>query len=110
MLSASDYLIPTLKHLPHLKFLDVSLFNEKADKQMQDTPVVELLDSSDMLPELEFLDVSGWKDLIPVESLVAFLDTHPRLKFVGQFGWCWSISVSSNSVMLSRYGAKFSDV
>lgn len=99
MLSASDYLIPTLKQLPHLKFLDVSLFNEKADKQMQDTPVVELLDSSDMLPELEFLDVSGWKDLIPVESLVAFIDTHPRLKFVGQFGWCWSISVPINLLL-----------
>lgn len=91
MLSASDYLIPTLRQLPHLKFLDISLFNEKADKQMQDPPIIELLESYFLVPELEFLDVSGWKDLIPVESLVSFIETHPRLKFVGQF---WSVPVN----------------
>ncbi|KAL1502767.1 hypothetical protein ABEB36_007865 [Hypothenemus hampei] len=79
----NEQLISVLTKLPNLKFLDLSLFQQRIDKNMSYFPTIELLDKNDILPELEWLDVSGWKEFVLKESLLRFIDTHPKLIFLG---------------------------
>ncbi|CAH1132300.1 unnamed protein product [Ceutorhynchus assimilis] len=83
MVHATENLIQILEQLQHLKFLDISLFNEKIDKESSNIPVMELLERTDILPDLECLDISGWKEFVPKDSLMKFIDSHPKLQFVG---------------------------
>ncbi|XP_066260786.1 protein zyg-11 homolog B-like [Euwallacea similis] len=82
MVTASEHLITALKQLILLRFLDVSIFNEKLDKKVS-YHVMDLLDRTDILPNLETLDISGWKELIPKNSLLSFIDSHLKLEFLG---------------------------
>lgn len=84
MINASEHLIATLQQLPNLKFLDISLFNEKVENDSTCIPVMELLERTDILPDLEFLDLSGWKEFIPRDGLVHFIESHPKLEFIGR--------------------------
>lgn len=83
--NACEHLISTLEQLTLLKYLDVSLFNEKIDIQRVtlNCPVIELLERDGILPNLVSLDISGWKDFVPKDSLLKFIESHRRLEFLG---------------------------
>ncbi|XP_015836544.1 protein zyg-11 homolog isoform X2 [Tribolium castaneum] len=81
-LSQSANYVSTLTHLSTLRHLDVSVFNEKLD-HLTTSNVVKLLDDVTTLPHLVSLDVSGWRDFIPTETLLKYVETHPKLEFLG---------------------------
>ncbi|XP_060534393.1 protein zyg-11 homolog B-like [Cylas formicarius] len=83
--AASESMIPTLQLLRNLKYLDISLFNDKVDSHhLPHTYVVaELLETEHIFPHLVSLDVSGWKDVVARDPLLRFINTHPRLEFLG---------------------------
>lgn len=86
MIGAIEHLIPTLEQMNALKLLDASLFNEKLDahKIITSNPVIlQLLESESLLPNLVSLDISGWKEVVPKESLLAFIKNHTKLEFLG---------------------------
>lgn len=83
----ANYLMPTIEQLNLLKHLDVSFFNEKHDSRGYNQkffPIFfEIMESSRILPDLVLLDISGWKEVISRESLCKFIETHPKLEFLG---------------------------
>ncbi|XP_076256333.1 protein zyg-11 homolog isoform X1 [Rhynchophorus ferrugineus] len=85
-IGAIEHLIPTLKQMSGLKLLDVSLFNEKLDahKIIATRPIIlQLLNTESLMPNLVSLDISGWKEVVPRESLLTFIKNHPKLEFLG---------------------------
>lgn len=95
--------MPTLSQLKNLRHLDVSVFNEKfvvvQNQRFTDPPcqVFLLLQDHTVLPNLVSLDVSGWRDYIPADVLLKFVEFHPRLEFLGLvLNECTFHSVFSN--------------
>jgi Zyg-11 family protein len=83
-LSQAKNYVSTLSQLQQLRHLDVSVFNEKLDNLTESgCQVVKLVEDVSSLPNLLSLDVSGWRDFIPVETLHRFVEAHPKLEFLG---------------------------
>lgn len=80
-----EHLVSTIEQLKLLKYLDVSFYNEKVDSEAydQNCPITEFLENQYILPDLMVLDVSGWKEFISPQILLEFVQTHPKLKFLG---------------------------
>ncbi|KAF7283179.1 hypothetical protein GWI33_001242 [Rhynchophorus ferrugineus] len=81
-----EHLIPTLKQLKALKFLDVSLSKVQLDAQelIITRPIIlQLLNSESLIPNLISLNISGWAKVIDKESLLTFIKNHPKLTFLG---------------------------
>ncbi|XP_018566006.1 protein zyg-11 homolog B-like isoform X2 [Anoplophora glabripennis] len=80
-----EHLVSTIEQLKLLKYLDISFYTEKVDSQTynQNCPITEFLENQYILPDLMVLDVSGWKDLISQQVLLRFIETHPKLEFLG---------------------------
>lgn len=72
----------TIIQLHKLKHLDISLFKEKFETY-ENKVISVLLDNPESLPELVSLEMSGWKDLIPKDVLLTYLEYHPKLKYLG---------------------------
>ncbi|KAJ8951160.1 hypothetical protein NQ318_021604 [Aromia moschata] len=85
-LPQAEHLLPTLEQLKLLRYLDISFFNEKLDSPMyvqHHCPINDLLENQNILPELVMLDVSGWRDFLSRHVLLSFIETHPKLEFLG---------------------------
>lgn len=66
--------------------MDVSIFNERLDTigiHGGNTEITKLLEMDAELPDLVSLDISGWKDLISVETVHNFISAHPQLEYLG---------------------------
>lgn len=72
----------TIIELDSLRHLDISLINGKFDS-VQNTAICDILESPEKLPNLIYLDISGWRDLIPKNTLETFLAAHGKLKYLG---------------------------
>lgn len=62
--------------------MDISLVNEKLDTFDSNT-INELLENCDTLNNLVSLDLSGWREFINKELLVAYIEHHKKLKYLG---------------------------
>ncbi|CAH1776089.1 unnamed protein product [Owenia fusiformis] len=73
-----------LSELSELRFLDLSddYSVQFVSLQPVPIPVEELLQNADCFPNMVSIDLSG-KDRVTEETLREFLDTHPKIKFVG---------------------------
>lgn len=94
-------LFSTLKQMEQLQHLDLSIIKEKVHIlriSPMDSPLVNLFDNNDILPNLVSLDISGWRDYIPKSALQNFLQNHHRLEYLG---------VVLNDLMFAR---EFTDV
>lgn len=80
----ANYLVSTIEQLNLLKHLDVSFFIEKLDSRGHNQNFFPVFfEIPYILPDLVMLDVSGWKEVISKESLNKFIETHPKLEFLG---------------------------
>lgn len=68
--------------LKHLRHLDISLITERFDG-IQYNALSILLQNPDKLPDLTYLDMSGWKNLNTKNSLETYLKYHKHLKYLG---------------------------
>nr|XP_023021052.1 protein zyg-11 homolog B-like [Leptinotarsa decemlineata] len=85
-LFSAEHIASTLEQLQLLRYLDISFFNDKIEGQIyahSGKPIVTLLGDSQILTELESLDVSGWREFITSYQLIKFIEAHPRLKYLG---------------------------
>ncbi|VEN53111.1 unnamed protein product [Callosobruchus maculatus] len=79
-----DNISLTIKQLHHLRYLDVSFFNEKDMAHIENhTQLLETLQNPHMLPELRYLDLSGWREHVSKLVLLKILESHPKLEFLG---------------------------
>ncbi|XP_017771130.1 PREDICTED: protein zyg-11 homolog B-like [Nicrophorus vespilloides] len=72
----------TIIELDSLRHLDISLYHESFES-INNMAICDILENPDKLPNLIYLDISGWRDLISKSTLETYLQTHPRLKFLG---------------------------
>lgn len=78
----SKALASTITKLNSLRHLDVSMSSDKLD--MSDcSGIQEILEHSDALPDLVSLEVSGWRDFAPKETLETFIRKHAKLRYLG---------------------------
>lgn len=100
-------MVSTLEVLVNLKHLDISYFNEKIVENPNLNNIMHLMDTlenSQALPNLVSLDLSGWKDLITRRVVLSFIESHPRMEFLG-IVLC---SVAFHPVFADLNGAHFS--
>lgn len=75
-------MITTILDLENLRHLDISLVHHRYDGA-QHNAVNTLLQNPTKLPDLTYLDVSGWRNLNLKGSFDAFLKHHTHLKYLG---------------------------
>lgn len=73
---------PTILQLKNLRHLDISLVNERFEG-ITDNAINTILNNPDSLPNLTYLDLSGWRNLCIKESLESYLKSHTNLKYLG---------------------------
>lgn len=73
---------PTILELRALRHLDMSLVNEKFEG-IGNSAVNVILENPHQLPNLIYLDISGWKNLCKKEALESYLDQKTNLKYLG---------------------------
>lgn len=72
----------TIIQLHSLRHLDISLIKEKY-KSYENNIISVILGNPHTLSELVHFEMSGWKDVITRDVLELYLETHPKLKYLG---------------------------
>lgn len=75
-------MVSDLIKLNSLRHFDLSIVNDKMDNSSNNA-IVDILTNYNTLKNLVSLDISGWRNVIPIEAVEIYVASHPKLKYLG---------------------------